>query len=69
MNNVWTQRSDKTNRGQYAALYTIAWGTAQTTGPFICSLIIDSHGFNVFFITMGTMLILTSIGAYRFSKV
>jgi predicted MFS family arabinose efflux permease len=68
MNNVWTQRSNDSNRGQYAALYTMAWGAAQTTGPFICSLIIDAYGFNIFFVVMGILLFLTAFGSYRFSK-
>jgi len=34
MSSYWIARSNEKNRGQYAALYTIAWGIAQTTGPF-----------------------------------
>ena len=68
MNNVWTERSNASNRGQYAALYTMAWGVAQTTGPFICAIIIDRYGFDTFFITVGTILFFTALGSYHFSK-
>ena len=33
MNSYWISRTQTTNRGQYAALYTMAWSAAQTLGP------------------------------------
>ncbi len=41
MNTFWTMRADDTNRGQYAALFTMAWGVAQTLGPFLCAALVD----------------------------
>lgn len=35
MNSYWISRTSDHNRGQYAGLYTIAWATAQVSGPAI----------------------------------
>jgi predicted MFS family arabinose efflux permease len=65
MNTYWTQRSTIKNRGQYAALYTIAWGTGQTLGPFLCALLADHAGFNVMFTVLAGTLFLAAYGFYR----
>lgn len=65
MNTAWTLRSTPENRGQYAALYTMAWGIAQTSGPFICSLLIEHYGFPVFFTTMSGILLFSAWGIHR----
>lgn len=65
MNAFWTMRSNARNRGQYAALYTIAWGVAQTLGPFLCSQLVDATSFPVLFGVMGCAGLIT---AYGFSK-
>jgi MFS family permease len=62
MNTYWTQRSTASNRGQYAALYTIAWGIGQTAGPFLCSRIAENFGFNLLFIVLGIALLFSSAG-------
>ena len=68
MNSYWTSRSNERNRGQYAALYTIAWGMAQTLGPFLFSLVADHAGFKTLFIVMGTLLVFTAWGFQRLYK-
>ena len=68
MNTFWTLRSNETNRGQYAALFTMAWGIAQTAGPFFCSALVEATNFNVMFIVLGIILMITSIGFYRLTK-
>lgn len=65
MNTFWTVRSNESNRGQYAALYTIAWGTGQTLGPFLSSLLVDATNFNVLFIVIGSILMVAAFGFYR----
>lgn len=45
MNTFWIQRSDDSNRGQYAGLYTVAWSVSQVTGPSTGALIADKWGF------------------------
>ncbi len=65
MNTFWTQRSNNQNRGQYAALYTISWGLANTLGPFLCSALVDATNFKVAFIVLGFILLASSFGFYK----
>jgi predicted MFS family arabinose efflux permease len=67
MNSFWVSRTKENNRGQYAALYTMSWGTGQTVGPYACSLLADSAGFPIMFITLGIILLLISFGFSRLS--
>ena len=46
MNNYWTVRSSKHNRGQYAGYYTMAWSLAQVIGPSGGTWIAGHFGFN-----------------------
>lgn len=69
MNTYWTMRSNEKNRGQYAALYTIAWGIAQTLGPLLCSLLVDASSFAVLFCTMGIIGLFTAAGFYKLGRV
>lgn len=46
MNTYWISRSRDHNRGEYAALYTMAWGTAQIAAPSLGGYIADRHSFN-----------------------
>lgn len=69
MNTYWTIRSNDKNRGQYAALYTMAWGVAQTIGPFIFSALVDATNFKVMFVVLGALLIIGAYGFQRISKV
>lgn len=45
MNSFWISRTSLYNRGQYAALYTVAWATAQTLGPLLGAMVADMAGF------------------------
>ena len=65
MNTFWTQRSNNQNRGQYAALYTISWGLANTLGPFLCSALVDATNFKVAFIVLGFILLASGFGFYK----
>jgi len=68
MNTFWTMRADDANRGQYAALFTMAWGVAQTLGPFLCSALVDATSFNVLFVALGAVLLVSAIGFYRLTN-
>lgn len=68
MNTFWTARSNEDNRGQYAALITIAWATGQTLGPFLCARLVETTSFNVLFIVLGSLLLFTAFGFYRLSQ-
>lgn len=65
MNSYWTSRSNEKNRGQYAGLYTMAWGIGQTIGPVAFSRLVDVTSFTVMFLVAGTALLLTAIGFYN----
>lgn len=45
MNAYWIGRTLQNNRGQYAALYSVAWATAQTIGPYAGSLVAGHFGY------------------------
>lgn len=68
MNSFWISRSNEKNRGQYAALYTIAWGIGQTAGPFLCSLLVDHTSFNVLFAVLGFILLFSAIAFSRLKQ-
>jgi predicted MFS family arabinose efflux permease len=46
MNSWWIGRTSEHNRGQYAALFTVAWASAQAAGPFLGSLVAEHFGFH-----------------------
>lgn len=68
MNTFWIERCNDKNRGQYAALYTIAWGTANTLGPYLCSALVDATNFKVLFVVIGVVLFLTGFGFYKLGQ-
>ena len=58
MNSYWIGRSKPHNRGQYAALYTMAWSAAQTFGPMGGAQIAEHYGFNwLWWIVCGLSLV------------
>lgn len=61
MNSYWIGRTLAHNRGQYAALYTVAWASAQALGPFIGSQVAQQYGYNVlWFGTAGVCILLAA---------
>jgi predicted MFS family arabinose efflux permease len=69
MNSFWIARTTPYNRGEYAALYTIAWSVAQSLGPYVGSQIIRVYGFNTFWWILGVMCAIAAIGFYGIYKV
>lgn len=60
MNAWWINRANHNNRGQYAALYTVAWASAQAVGPFAGSLIAEYSNFKIlWFILSGVCFLLS----------
>ncbi len=45
MNTYWIARTQPSNRGQYAGLYTMAWSAAQCLGPLLGAQLADHYGF------------------------
>jgi predicted MFS family arabinose efflux permease len=65
MNSFWIGRSQHSNRGQYAALYTMAWSAAQTLGPMGGARVADKMGFNILWWSMGGICFIASFFFYR----
>lgn len=61
MNSFWIGRTQPANRGQYAALYTMAWSAAQTLGPLCGSQLADGLGFTTLWFCIGAICLLVSI--------
>jgi predicted MFS family arabinose efflux permease len=68
MNSFWIARCNDKNRGQYAALYTIAWGIANVLGPYLCSALVDATSFETMFVVLGIVLSVTAFGFLRLGK-
>lgn len=70
MNSFWIARTTVSNRGAYAALYTIAWSTAQSMGPPAGSYLIRRYGYHIFWWILGGICIVASLGfmlLYRYN--
>jgi predicted MFS family arabinose efflux permease len=61
MNTFWISRSHAANRGQYAALYTMAWSAAQTLGPLGGSQMADHLGFKWLWFSAAAICILVAV--------
>ncbi len=68
MNSYWISRTETTNRGQYAALYTMAWSAAQTLGPMGGAQLAQFSGFNVLWWAVGGLSILASLAFWRLHR-
>ncbi len=64
MNSYYISRSSEGNRGQYAALYTMAWSAAQVIGSTSGTQIAYAMGFNNLWWIIGGICLLTSAGYY-----
>lgn len=68
MNTFWTSRSTDHNRGQYAALYTIAFSVAQIISPTFSTYIVQHMGFaDWWYIVAGGSLV-TATGFWFLNK-
>lgn len=65
MNSFWISRAHASNRGQYAAYYTMAWSAAQTLGPMLGAQLANSAGFAWLWCALGGICLIT---AYGFKK-
>jgi hypothetical protein len=46
----------------------MAWGIGQTFGPYIIAVIIDHSTYNVAFIVVALVLLLTALGFWKLPK-
>jgi predicted MFS family arabinose efflux permease len=68
MNNFWVSRSTESNRGQYAALYTMAFSVAIVTAPTIASQIATRSGFEVLWSVDFIICSFAGLGFYFLKK-
>ncbi len=64
MNSYYISRSTEGNRGQYAALYTMAWSAAQVIGSTSGTQMAYTTGFNNLWWIIGCICLLTAGGYY-----
>lgn len=69
MNAFWIGRTVQNNRGQYAALYSVAWASAQTVGPYAGSLIAEHSGYKTLWFVIGSICFLLAIFYRRLQPV
>ena len=62
MNAFWISRTELSNRGQYAGLYTAAWSIAQVLAPLIGAQIAQRYGFIVLWWVIGAVSITAAAG-------
>lgn len=62
MNSFWIVRTNDHNRGQYAALYTMAWSVAQVLAPTLGGYLITLGGFGMLWWILGAVCLLAAIG-------
>ena len=65
MNSFWIARSREHNRGQYAALYTMAWSAAQTLGPMLSAQLAQSKGFRFTWFVVGSVCMLAAFAFWQ----
>ncbi len=68
MNSYWIIRTQQSNRGQYAALYTMAWSAAQTLGPMGGAQLAQYAGFNVLWWAVGGLSIFASLAFWKLHR-
>ncbi|HNH23044.1 MAG TPA: MFS transporter, partial [Ferruginibacter sp.] len=61
-------RSSEGNRGQYAALYTMAWSMAQVIGSALGTQVAYLAGFSNLWWMIGAICLLTALGYQRLYK-
>ena len=62
MNSFWINRTSENNRGQYAAMYAMAWSIAQIASPVLGSHLAVRYGYNTVWWLLSGICLLTSIG-------
>ena len=68
MNTFWISRTQATNRGQYAALYTMAWSAAQCLGPLLGAQIADKYNFMLLWWIVGGLALFASFSFWRLHR-
>ncbi len=62
MNAYMNQRANEKNRGQYSALYAMAWSTAQISIPILATQTIANIGYNALWVLLAFLSALIVVG-------
>jgi predicted MFS family arabinose efflux permease len=62
MNSYYIARTTNENRGQYAALYTMAWSSAQVIGSLSGTQIAHSFGYQNLWWVLAGLCVITAVG-------
>lgn len=68
MNTYWIARTQSSNRGQYAALFTMAWSAAQCLGPMTGAQVVQHFNFTALWWGVGLLALLASFSFWRLHK-
>lgn len=68
MNSFWIGRTSTNNRGQYAAMYTIAWSIAQIAAPTLGSQVADKINYNALWWIISGICLIGGIGFMLLGK-
>jgi predicted MFS family arabinose efflux permease len=68
MNSYWIARTQPANRGEYAALYTMAWSAAQTLGPMGGAQLAERGGFMLLWWVVGGVCLLASFFFWKLHR-
>jgi len=62
MNSFWINRTTSANRGQYGALYAMAWSIAQITAPIFGSQLAADYGYDTVWWLLTIICLFASVG-------
>lgn len=68
MNNFWVKRSNETNRGQYAAVYTMSFSAAIVLAPTFASQVATWLGFSALWIINFILCTFAALGFFLLKK-
>lgn len=68
MNSFWIGRTQESNRGQYAAMYTIAWSVAQILAPVGGSHVAAGYSYETLWWMICIICVITSAGFLLLGK-
>ncbi|MBC7875435.1 MAG: MFS transporter [Ferruginibacter sp.] len=68
MNSYWIARTQPSNRGQYAALFTMAWSAAQILGPMGGAQLAEHTSFKTLWWTVGGLCIIASLSFWKLHR-
>lgn len=68
MNSFWIVRTTENNRGEYAALYTIAWSVAQIIAPVLGSIVAFVYNYNLLWWLITAFCTVTSVSYWLLNR-